>query len=199
MIPILRHRGRGAARVALACRQLWLPLNPEQQQPTRNKVIHHLVLDTFLFICCMRWLRTRAALISRWLFIHHYTTPHMHLCETIYFMYILSFCPRLRPRVSWYIIPREPYNFSKIKSNPCAIPDYNLSLYQVLSRSVQPFKRERVTNIHPSSHTFAFIILVGYRYRKTRQVIMMIIRRRMRRLGKQNASMFTHGGEPLAT
>ena len=49
--------------------------------------------------------------------------------------------------------------FFEIKS-PCASPDYNFSLCQISFRSVQPFKRERATNIHLSSQTFAFIKFV---------------------------------------
>ena len=57
--------------------------------------------------------------------------------------------------------PTGTIHFSGIKSilRVILLLHYNLSQCQIASRSVQPFKRERVTNIHPFSQTFTFIIL----------------------------------------
>ena len=48
------------------------------------------------------------------------------------------------------IIQRVPYIFLGIKSSLHAIQDCAKPMCQISSRSVPPFMREKVTNIHPS-------------------------------------------------
>ena len=55
--------------------------------------------------------------------------------------------------------------FFGIKSTLCVIPHYNL--YQCPSKSVQPFKRKRVTNIHCMSNkptATAHLLLSAHRF-----------------------------------
>ena len=57
--------------------------------------------------------------------------------------------PMISPASNLIYYPTGTLHFSEIKNIVCVVPHYNLSQCQISSRSIQLFKRERVTN-HPS-------------------------------------------------
>ena len=68
-------------------------------------------------------------------------------------IYITSFTQQLRQSK---IIPQE-HNIG-VKNSLCVIPDYNLSLYLILSKSIQYFLSQFVTNLHTYILTQSHII-----------------------------------------